>query len=412
MKRSTTRPDIRNLSTPWTRRWDLDQFMRSRSKSDQQRLITAIQNRQIFVPAQYCNLLTGFPTAETLIRSLYTTANFSREHGTPFEYANLTDVPSPGWSLASVLASSGINYFLSGTNNDRGPILIKGHLHEESPFWWEAPDKQKILFWYARCYRQVQMLFGLPPLIDAGRETLPVFLQMYETPSYHANATLLYGSQSENRDLYPQQAALVKQWNEVYAFPHLEYSGFKDAVATIAAQCGDSIPTIRGDGGPYWEDGIAANPIHAALERSNEMRGVSAEKLQTISSLINPRLNPDKDALDEMWLNMLLYGEHTQVTGNLMPEHDTQMTIEQLLVKNSYAIHANELAKSLLQSSMSNLTEAIAAPSGSFIVFNTLGWDRDGLITVDLAKGDEIVDSDGRTVPVQTLSVGADFAAF
>lgn len=388
---------------------DLDMFMRSRSPDAQQRLITAMQNRQIFAPAQYCNQLTGFPTAETLIRSLYCSANFSREHHTPFEYANLTDAPSPSWALASILASSGVNYFLSGTNNDRGPILMKGHLHEQSPFWWEGTDGQKILFWYARCYRQVQMLFGLPTLVDAGHETLPVFLQIYETPTYHASSTLLYGSQGENRDLYPQQAELAKKWNDIYAFPHLEYAGFKDAVAAIAAECGDSIPTFRGDGGPYWEDGIAANPFHAAMARSNEMRGVSAEKLQTLSSLINPRLAPDKEALDEMWWNMVLYDEHTQVTSNLMPEHDTEKTIEQLFVKNSYAIRAHELALSLLQSGMGNLAESIAAPNGSIIVYNTLNWNRDGFVTVDLSKGDEIADSQGQTVPVQTLSVGRNF---
>ncbi len=71
-------------------------------------LIDAIQKDHLFVPAQYANLLTGIPTAETLIRSLYPSANFSRKYGTPFDYANITDVPSYSWSYASILASAGI----------------------------------------------------------------------------------------------------------------------------------------------------------------------------------------------------------------------------------------------------------------------------------------------------------------
>ena len=42
--------------------WVLDQFMQTRSAPDRDRLIAAMRNQQIFVPAEYANLLTGFPT--------------------------------------------------------------------------------------------------------------------------------------------------------------------------------------------------------------------------------------------------------------------------------------------------------------------------------------------------------------
>jgi len=62
----------------------------------------------------------------------------------------------------------------------------------------------------------------------------------------------------------------------------------------IAKQFGNDIPTMRGDGGPYWEDGIAADAYYAAMERQNESRGPSAEKLATLTSLVNPNLVADK----------------------------------------------------------------------------------------------------------------------
>ena len=165
--------------------WDLAQFLITRTPAEQQRAIAAIQKRQLFVPAQYANLLTGFPTAETLIRSLYASANFSREHGTPFNYANITDVPSYSWSYASILAAAGIKYFLAGSNNRaRSSVLLQGHLNETSPFWWKGPDGQKVLFWYTRQYSQMGAVFGLPPLLSAGHDTLPLFLQEYGRPSY------------------------------------------------------------------------------------------------------------------------------------------------------------------------------------------------------------------------------------
>jgi alpha-mannosidase len=186
--------------------WNLEQYLRTRTPQEKQRIIQAIQHEQLFIPAQYANVLTGFPTAEALIRSLYPSANFSRQYNTPFNYANITDVPSYTWSYASILAAAGIQYFLAASNNDRAPVLLQGHLNENSPMYWEGPDGKKILFWYSRHYMQMQFLFGLPPLLETGEEILPIFLQMYQRPDYLAHAAILFGAQVENTDLFPQRA--------------------------------------------------------------------------------------------------------------------------------------------------------------------------------------------------------------
>jgi alpha-mannosidase len=390
--------------------WDLEQFMKTRTPEEQQRAITAMQKQELFIPAQYANLLTGFPTAETLIRSFYSSANFSRIHGTPFNYANITDVPSYSWSYASILAAAGIKYFLSGSDNIRAPVLLQGHLNENSPFWWKGPDGQKVLFWYSRHYMQMQILFGLPPLVAAGHDTLPLFLQMYSRPDYRANATIIFGTQVENTDLFPQQAELAQQWNSVYAYPKLQYSGFHEALKNIAEQFGNNIPTVSGDGGPYWEDGIASDAYYAAMERQNESRGPSAEKLATLTSLANSRLAADKKDLDRMWTDMLLMDEHTWDSYNSITDPTSREAVRQLAVKDLYAVQAHALADFLTRNSMASLADSIYAGKGSLLVFNTLNWKRSGLVEVDLNKTQEIVDpSTGQMVPVEILASRKDF---
>jgi hypothetical protein len=390
--------------------WNLEQFLKTRSPEDQQRIVEAIRKQQLYVPAQSSNLLTGFPTAETLIRSLYPSADFSRAHGTPFNYANITDVPSYSWSYASILAAAGIPYFLAGSNNDRAPVLLLGHLNENSPFWWEGPDGGKVLMWYSRHYMQMQFLFGLPPLTETGEELLPVFLEMYGHPSYHASAAIIFGTQVENTDLFPQQAALADQWNAKYAYPHIEYSGFHDALAEIARQFGSDLPTIRGDGGPYWEDGIGSDAFYAAIERENESRAPSAEKLATISALVNPRLAVDRTELDAMWANMVLMDEHTWTSWNSVSDPTSQEAVEQLHVKDSRATTAAATRDDLLRSSMASLADSMAAGVNNIIVFNPLNWKRDGSVTIDLDNGMEIADrATGQTVPCLILSQGPDF---
>jgi alpha-mannosidase len=125
-------------------------------------------------------------------------------------------------------------------------VLLQGRLNESSPRWWEGTDGKKVLLWYSRIYQQMQMLFGLPPLVPAGHDTIPLFLQMYEHPGYHADAAILYGTQVENTDLFFGQAELAQKWNDVYAYPHLQYSGFKDALEISRRSSAKIFPPFAG----------------------------------------------------------------------------------------------------------------------------------------------------------------------
>lgn len=390
--------------------WNLEQFLASRSAAERDRVTEAIRKEQIYIPAQSSNVLTGFPTAETLIRSLYPSADFSREHGTPYNYANITDVPSYSWSYASVLAAAGIPYFFAASNNDRAPVLLLGHLNEHTPFWWEGPDGGKVLMWYSRHYEQMEFLFGLPPVTETGEEMLPVFLQMYDRPSYRAHAAIIFGTQVENTDLFPQQGELADAWNGQFAYPHIEYSGFHDALDEIAKEFGGEIPTVRGDGGPYWEDGMGSDARYTAIERENEGRAPSAEKLATVSALVNPRLAVDKKADDAMWANMVLMDEHTWTSWNSVSDPTSDEAVQQLRVKDSRATTAAALRDVLLRSSMASLADSIAAGVGSVIVFNALNWERGGQVAIDLDHGMEIADrATGEAAPYLVLSHGPNF---
>ena len=232
----------------------------------------------------------------------------------------------------------------------------------------------------------------MPPEVNAGRQTVPIFLKSYEHPGYRADSVILFGTQQENTDLFPRQAELASDWNQKFAYPKLEYSGFAAAMKNIAQQFGDNLPTVSGDGGPYWEDGIASNARAAAMERRNESRAPSAEKLATLSALVNPRLTPDKSALDRMWTNIVLMDEHTWNSHDSVSDPTSEETARQSKVKEMYAVNARQIADFVARNSMAGIANSISAGRGSLIVFNTLNWKRSGLVSFDLQKGREIVD--------------------
>jgi alpha-mannosidase len=401
LEMTTARPEFRFSLDGY---WQAQQFLEGRSEEERQKFYDAMRARKIFVPAQHSVMLTGAGTAEVLLRSFYASHKLNREHGGPWDYVNITDVPSYTWSYASILSAAGIKYFSAAANADRGPTLMLGDLHRRSPFWWEGPDGSRVLLWYARHYHQIGSQFGLPPHIANGYEGLQTFLNVYERPDYAPSAVLLHGSQWENTSLHKTQADIVREWNRAFAYPQLVFAGFGEALAKISAGVADKLPVVRGDGGPYWEDGVASDAFHAAIERENERRAVSAEKLSTAAMLVDPRTRPPRSALDSMWDSIFLMNEHTWGWGRSVTEPHSEDSERELAYKRLRAVSARDQIEYVLDRAMTTIAGSIETPQRALVVFNTLNWPRDGWVEFDLQKTREIVDLETqRVVPVEVL---------
>ena len=390
--------------------WSVEQFMHGRSPEQRQKLFDMVEQKKIFVPAQFASNVTGFASLEDTIRSLYPSYQFHLKHGGDFDYANITDVPSCTWSYASVLAAAGLKYFVDASDNWRAPIILFGRVNERSPFWWEGPDGSRILMWVSRHYIQAGSLFGLPPQISAGRDSLPIFLQAYDRPDYKSDGVIVYGTQVENTDLFPQQASLAGDWDKVYAFPKLRFSGFSEAMQYISGQLGDSIPVIKADGGPYWEDGIITDAHTTSLARANEQRALAAEKFSTIASLVNPVIRPDSEAMKLLWDNLRMFDEHTWTADRSWDDPEHAESIRQSAVKQSRATNGKLLLEQLLDRAMASIADYISRPSQTLVLFNPLSWQRTNLVEVDINKGTKLVDlATKETVPYQEIYTGNGF---
>lgn len=385
--------------------WNLEQLLSNRSKEKQEEVLNLIRQGKLALPAQYLNLLTGYASLETLFRSLYYSRMLAHQYGLPFEFANITDVPSYSGSYPSVLASSGIKYFVAAGNNWRAPFLLHGRWNEKSPFWWAGPDGKKVLVWYSRHYMQVQSLFGLPPRLPAIHDALPIYLQAYAKAEYKPDVVLIHGTQVENTDLVPETATFVTLWNQQYAYPRLQYATFSDFFKYLDEKFGDQLQTYHGDGGPYWEDGIGGDSYYVAEDRRNQHRALSAEILSTITQGLDPSVRAPKGLIDDIWRNILLFAEHTWTAWISMSMPDHEQTVKQLEVKDYRATSARHQIDDLLQRSVGQLIDQIQTPSSTLVVFNSLNWRRNALVETDLLKeGAAIQDmSTGKEVPYEVL---------
>ncbi|MBV8864950.1 MAG: hypothetical protein JO210_06060, partial [Acidobacteriaceae bacterium] len=384
--------------------WNLQQLLSTRPKSKREEILNLIRSGKMAMPVQNCNLLTGYASLETLYRSLYASKELASLYGLPYEYANITDVPTYSGSYPSILASSGVKYWVAAANNDRAPIFYYDHWNEKSPFWWVGPDGKKILFWYSRHYEQVQTLFGLPPQLDAVRESLPIYLQAYSKPSYKPDVALLYGTQVENTDLFPSTATFATDWNKLYAYPKLNYSTFPDFFHFIEQHYANDLETFQGDGGGYWEDGIGSDAYYEQEDRENQNRALSAEVLSTATHSVDSNLNPPKGLFAEIWENIILFSEHTWASYNSVSQPNHDETVKQLRVKDDRADRASLQIEEVINRSMSQLANDIHVPANTLVVFNSLNWRRDLVVETDLFAHPKLVDlTTHQEVPLEVL---------
>ncbi|MGH9452034.1 MAG: polysaccharide lyase family protein [Terriglobia bacterium] len=390
--------------------WIVRQYLASRNKQARGRFLADVRDGKIAVPAELANLMTGYPTLEELIRSTAYTYRLHRKDGIPFDYANITDVPSYPWSYASVLHALGLKYFLAASNNDRAPILLYGRWNEKSPFWWQGPDGHKVLMSYSRQYFQLSFVCGVPAQVAACRQSLPTFLQQYEAPSYKPDVVLMYGSQVENTDLIPGEPEFVKSWNSRYAYPKMVLTAFPDYMRYIDQHYGSELETVVGGFGPYWEDGYGTDVHFLTIDRSSQQRAPSAEKLSTIATYLHKNVSGPRGQIQQMWNDLVLYAEHTFTSWGGYSRPESEETVRQFATKDQYAVDGRERVNHILDQAFSQLAYKIHVPAPAIVVFNSLNWTRSGLVETDLNHGEEIVAYPGlKPVPLEIIAHHPDF---
>lgn len=387
--------------------WVVQNYFATRKEATRKLFLQYVHEGKIGVPAQYANLMTGFPSLEELIRSLAYSHELHRTEGVPFDYANLTDVPSITWSYPSVLNAAGIKYFAEATNVDRGPSVLIGRWNEKSPFWREGPDGAKVLMANTRQYSQLWFVCELPPQVDACRQGLPAFLQQFSAPDYKPDAVLMFGSQLENTDARLSEPEVLHKWNATFTYPKFILSTFPDYFRYIEGKYGSQLATATGDGGPYWEDGEATDAANTAMDRNSQSRALAAEELSTVSRYLNPSLGVPRQQLDRIWKNLLLFSEHTWASWDSVYRPDSQEATGQLATKDEYAIEGQQAVNALAKSSLSQIADQIQMPSSSLMVFNSLSWQRSELVEMDLNTNTILAEYGGKTpVPFEVLREG------
>jgi hypothetical protein len=285
-----------------------------------------------------------------------------------------------------------------------------GRWQTRSPFWWEGPDGAKVLMAYTRQYSSLWFVCGLPPHEAGCRDGLPTLFQTSESANYKPDTILMFGSQLENTDLIPGEGEFVRSWNAKYAWPRLQLATFRDYFETIDKRFGSQLETVRGDFGPYWEDGIATDAQFAALYRATESRAMAVEKLASVAALPQAEWAPPMESLRRLWRDLVLYAEHTYTSSGGYSRPESEQSTRQIETKHFDVTDARETAHWIAQESMSRLLDAIRIEPPALVVFNSLTHARNGLVEIDLGNGMQVVDAEsGRPAALECMLEGSGY---
>jgi hypothetical protein len=390
--------------------WLVENYLDCRTPQYRDRFFKYALDKRATVNALYLNLMTGICSGEELYRAMYFTQRLHRERGSNFDFACITDAPSHTWFLPTLLSDVGIKAFSNGSNQTRAPILHYSGLNEDSPFYWEGMNGERILMWYARSYVQLKRLTGLDwggttSNFDYLKSSVPQFLCRYQRDEYTPDAVMIYGAYVDNAAIpRTAEAPVIAQWNKEFEFPKLIVASDADYFNYIEKSFSGRLPVHRGDCGAYWEDGVGSSAQATSLNRRTQQILPAAETAAMMATLLEPRDRYPAEGFRDAWKNVMFYDEHTWGAHNSVAQPDRQFVTRQWEIKESYATGANLAARNLLARANNRLCQQIAVNGSSIVAFNWQNWPRTEALEAELDSGQQLADlANDKVVPMDVL---------
>jgi hypothetical protein len=388
--------------------WAAQIWLRDRPRYRHAEPFEAARAGRVGIEGGYLNLLTGLCSQEELIRNLYYSARLHRDHGIPFDSVMITDSPSHVWSLPSILAGAGARYLSVGVNGVRAPLL-EGGIGRQNPFWWEGPDGGRVLTWFADRYGYAQVSrIGIRDGVDRMRSAIEAELNGWaDRDDYPYDAVFFHGAYGDNLPIERSMAEHIEEYRRHYAFPEVILCPMRDFFAYIEETAPERIPTVRGDGGSWWEDGAGSSAVETGMNRRAHQDVVAAETVWSLLAATDDRSRVPEARLRRAWENILLFDEHTWGASDSVRQPDTDLTRRQWATKAGFARDASRQSRALLDEGLWKLARLAGGPRPGVLVFNPSGRERSDVVTAMVPRGHVVVDDSGNVLPQQVVAADA-----
>ncbi|HUL44768.1 MAG TPA: glycoside hydrolase family 38 C-terminal domain-containing protein [Bacteroidota bacterium] len=380
--------------------WPFESYLQHATEEQRSRVIAAIRDGSIGLNGLFVNPLTGLAAAPEMSHFTEYARRFTEEYSIPITTAAVSDVPGFTWGMVTMLAGSGIKYFASAPNNgDRIGYVIE-QLGDKPFYWASQSGMEKVLFWVAG---SSYSSFHEGTLSNLGPEKIMKLVRRIDQSGYPYGMYYLPYTLGDNGGPDSTLSDVVREWNEKYVTPHLVISTHQQMFERFEQQYGTTLPTLKGDLTPYWEDGAASTAYETAMNRHvvDDLTGSEA-----VWSISKPDSFPGGDYYNA-WMEVVLWDEHTWGADKSITDPDDPGVIGQWNIKKGYVRKADSIA-AFLRTALAG-SDKIHRRKTAVDIFNTTSWPRTDVVLLSeelSSAGDRVTDQHGTRMPSQRLSTG------
>lgn len=394
--------------------WPVETYLKTRPKTQIDRLKKRIEEGRIEVTGMYFNF-DELPD-EGILASSLKAVSFIKNQGIPIQLAMQNDVNGIGWCLNYYFKDLGVKYLSMGTHGHRALICFD----YPTFFWWESPSGNRMLAYRGEHYMIGNTLFELQTKdIDRIQNNIFNYLMQLEDKKYPFNEIAIQhsGYLTDNSPPSTTASEVIEVWNKLFEWPKLSTSLASTFFSEMESKHSSQFEVIRGAWPDWWTDGYGASARESAVNRNASAQLKANTGGLVMASIMGCQL-PDntEQAIDLTDEALLFYSEHTLGYSESVREPFSQPTMDQRALKESYAWEANRRTASIGETSMGLLQSKFNREKDpSLLVFNTLNWNRSGLLTVYIdheivpqGKMAGIFDSNGHRMKSQPISHRSD----
>ena len=356
------------------------EWLRIRPAEQVERFLRFVKNGQIEVTAMFFNMseLSGENAYKTFLAPI---ARF-HELGIPVETAMQDDVNGVAWCLADYLPDLGVKYLTMGSNGHRALIPFD----RPTLYRWESPSGKSLLSFRADHYMTANF-WG----IDRGdmegvRNGVFSYIRSLRRGGYDFPliAAQYSGYSTDNSPPSMQECALIRDWNEHYAWPKLRSATVHEFLEQIDTKYGDRLPVYRAAYPDWWTDGFGSAARETAASRKTQSDMITIGGMLSMAGMAGDEgVEGMHDEMRRIHENLLFYDEHTFGAAESISDPQCENSQVQWAEKGSYVWEALKSAQMLYETSIGRLQGDLhRSERPTLTFFNPLGWERSALTTV------------------------------
>lgn len=357
------------------------------------RLDNAIKSGRFITHALPFTLEADCLDVEPMARGYMFSDKVTQQYGLPLSRsAKTTDVPSEPGALATVLARGDVRFIHIGCNwpscyvQDLPPL-----------FWWEGPDKSRILCMYSPIYSSSTAFNPWGQSEGSPGKIAPNIGVNFMPPRdwpYKTWPAILVTADNQGPPSGQDISSLFREAKEKMPWLRVRM-GSMDEFADAILKENPLIPVVNKEMPDTWIHGVMSDPRGIAQMRQVGLMLPAYEMLHTQLSWgwgMESQQNITEQ-VDKAFELYLLYGEHTwgnsqavDVYGEQFQQtpRDTWKELEGSWEdKSNYIAEASSMTENIRNDALECLRESLGVSVDNLLVFNPLPWKRSGEVETD-----------------------------